>query len=131
MASNVQQADSNIDQQEIISARAGGDPFAAGFSTYLGAVGSNGPLDFKNNFRGQGDPGFLGEAGNFAFGAVSAHLFGSGSFGQYVALSGAGVYAIMAGKKGPGIPFLESPYGADPSAQANTPAGVSSTCPAQ
>lgn len=130
IASNVQQADSNIDQQETISAQAGGDPFAAGFGTYLGAVGSNGPLDFKNNFRGQGDPGFLGEAGNFAFGAVSAHLFGSGSFGQYVALSGAGVYAIMAGKKGPGIPFLESPYGADPSAQANTPAGVSSICPA-
>jgi hypothetical protein len=130
IGSNVQQVDSSIDQVEISTAQAGGDPFAAGFGTYLGSVGSNGPLDFKNNFRGQGDPGFLGQAGNFAFGAVSAHLFGSGSFGQYVALSGAGVYAAMAGKKGPGIPFLEAPYGADPSAQANTPAGVASSCPA-
>lgn len=127
---NVQQVDSNIDQTEISVAEAGGDPSAAGFGVYLASVGSNGPLDFKNNFRGQADAGFLGQAGNFAFGAVSAHLFGSGSFGQYIALSGAGVYAIGAGKKGAGIPFLVPPYGADSSAQANTPAGVASSCAA-
>ena len=130
IGSNVQQVDSNIDQTELSVAQAGGDPTAAGMGVYLGSVGSNGPLDFKNNFRGQGNAGYFGEAGNFAFGAVSAHLFGSGSFGQYVALSGAGVYAVMAGKKGPGIPFLVAPYGADPSAQANTPAGVASSCSA-
>lgn len=127
--SNVERVNSDVDQTELSTAQAGGDPFAAGLGTYLGSVGSYGPLDFKNNFRGQGDPGFLGEAGNFAFGSVSAHLFGSGSFGQYIALSSGGVYASLAGKKGPGIPFLVAPYGADPSAQANIPAGVASSCP--
>jgi len=38
------------------------------------------------------------------------------------------VYASAVGKAGPGIPFTQAPYGADPLAQANTPAGVSAAC---
>lgn len=98
------------------------------FAAYYLQVAPNGPLDFKNNFRGQGDAGFLGQAGNFAYGAVSSGMFGSGSFGQYLAMSVAGVYALLVGKMGPGIPFLEAPYGADPSAQQNVPRGVTATC---
>jgi hypothetical protein len=55
-------------------------------------------------------------------------MFGSGSFGQYMALSGAGVYALRAGKPGPGVPFVQAPYGGDPSALQNVPAGVLAGC---
>ena len=130
VASNVQQASQNIDNDILTAANGGGDPSSAMFASYLSQVGSNGPLDFKNNFRGQADAGFLGQAGNFAFGALSTSIFGSGAFGQYMALSGAGVYAFGAGKLGSGIPFVVRPYGADPSAQANVPRGVTATCSA-
>ena len=49
----------------------------------------------------------------------------------YICYRGASVdwaYAYAAGKAGPGIPFIKPPYGADPSAQANVPAGVSAAC---
>lgn len=130
VGSYVNQANGDIASADAnaLANGAGGASAAAGLGTYLADVGSHGLLDFKNNFRGQGDAGFLGQEGNFAYGATSSYLFGSGSFGQYVAASGAGVYALMAGKPGPGVPFLVSPYGGDPSARQNVPAGVSATC---
>lgn len=124
----VSQVDASLDSTESAAAAAGEPPLLSAAGDYVGDALPNGPIDFKNNFKGQGDSGYLSQAGNFAFGSVSAYLFGSGPFGQYVALSGAGVYAYAAGKAGPGIPFIKPPYGADPSAQANVPAGVSAAC---
>ncbi len=37
---------------------------------FIHAVRSNGPLDFKNIFKGQASARFLGDAGNFAYGAL-------------------------------------------------------------
>jgi hypothetical protein len=92
--------------------------------------GLDGTLTFGIALDSEGDmaAGFLGAAGNFAFGAFTAQLFGSDAFGQYVAMSGAGVYAFGAGKPGPGTPFLQAPYGGDPRAQQNVPRGVSAGC---
>lgn len=108
--------------------QAGGDPLAAAITTYYFDVNSNGPIDFKNNFRGQANSGFLGDAGNFAFGAISGYMFGTGTFSQYMALSGAGIYARRNGKQGPGSPFIQPPYGGDPSALQNVPAGLLAAC---
>lgn len=124
----VNQVTAAIDAVESSATQAGQDPLGPGLAEYFADVNTNGPIDFKNIFSGKGDPGFLGQAGNFAFGAVSSYMFGSGSFGQYMALSGAGVYALRAGKRGPGFPFVQSPYGGDPSALHNVPAGVSAGC---
>jgi hypothetical protein len=124
----VNQVVQSINQTMSDTEQGGGDPFAAGLVDYFFDVNSNGPIDFKNNFRGQANPGFLGDAGNFAYGAISGYMFGTGSFGQYMALSGAGYYAQRAGKQGPGTPFIQPPYGADPSAQQNVPAGLSAGC---
>src|SRR6185369_6262254 len=33
---------------------------------------SNGPIDFKNTFKGQADPELLGSAGNFAYYAIGS-----------------------------------------------------------
>jgi hypothetical protein len=117
-----------INQTMSDTEQAGGDPLAAGLVDYFFDVNSNGPIDFKNNFRGQASPGLLGDAGNFAYGAISGYMFGTGSFGQYIALSGAGYYAQRAGKQGPGVPFVQAPYGADLSALQNVPAGVLAGC---
>lgn len=124
----VNQVTQAIDAAQSNSTQVGQDPLGPGLAEYYADVNSNGPIDFKNNFRGQANPGFLGAAGNFAYGAISGYLFGTGSFGQYVALSGAGLYAARAGKQGPGTPFIQPPYGADPSAQQNVPAGLSAGC---
>lgn len=124
----VNQVTQAIDAAESNAAQAGGGPLGPGLAEYYVDVNTNGPIDFKNNFRGQANPGFLGDAGNFAYGAISGYVFGAGSFGQYVALSGAGYYAQRAGKQGPGIPFIQPPYGADASARQNVPAGLSAGC---
>ena len=124
----VNQVTQSIDAAESNAAQAGEDPLGPGLAEYYVDVNTNGPIDFKNNFRGQANPGFLGQAGNFAYGAVSGYMFGSGSFGQYMAASGSGVYALRAGKLGRGFPFLRAPYGGDPSALQNVPAGVSAGC---
>jgi hypothetical protein len=73
VGSNVRQTNQAVDEVEA-AVGPDADPFAAGLGVYLAAVSSNGTLDFKNNFRGQADAGFLGQAGNFAFGAASSHM---------------------------------------------------------
>lgn len=113
--------------ENLINALAAINP-VAGLGAYVGAALPYGPLDFKNNFRGQANATFLSAAGNFAFGAVIGELFGSGRFGSYVGLSGAGVYATVVGKGGPGLPFIAAPYAADPSARQSVPAGVAALC---
>jgi hypothetical protein len=128
IGSYVNQSAKEILQAQSSSEQSGSDSVGPFLQGYLSDSGSNGVLDFKNNFRRQADPAFLGAAGNFAFGALTGQLFGSDAFGQYMALSGAGVYAQLAGKSGPGTPFLSAPYGGDPRAQQNVPAGVSAGC---
>jgi hypothetical protein len=51
----------------------------------------NGPIDFKNNFKGQADANLLGQAGNFAFYAI-----GSGFVSNLELNIGASSYAILA-----------------------------------
>jgi hypothetical protein len=128
IGSKVNQAVQETLQAQSSSEQSGSDSVGPLLQGYVSDSGSHGLLDFKNNFRGQADPGFLGAAGNFAFGAFAGQLFGSDAFGQYVAMSGAGVYALGAGKPGPGFPFLQAPYGGDPRAQQNVPRGVSAGC---
>jgi RHS repeat-associated protein len=128
VGSYVNQAAQETLQAQSNSEQSGSDSVGPFLQGYISDSDSHGLLDFKNNFRGQADPAFLGAAGNFAFGALTGQLFGSDSFGLYTALSGAGVYASGAGKPGPGTPFLVAPYGGDPRAQQNVPAGVSAGC---
>ena len=63
----------------------GGLGYAAGH--YLGMAWPNGAIDFKNRFRGQGDPTDLGRAGNFAYYAI-----GSGILPDAVLDAGASAY---------------------------------------
>ena len=78
-------SDQAINNMISITAAGGVDPSGIPLAAFYLQVAPNGPLDVKNNFRGQGNAGFLGRAGNFAFGALASGLFGSGSFGQYLA----------------------------------------------
>lgn len=90
---------------------------SANLGRFFATVQSNGPIDFKNNFRGAASPAFLGAAGNFAYGAIASGI----GYSQGVAEFGAGAYAIKAGKPTPGDPFFE-----DNSAAQNIPAGYAS-----
>lgn len=65
VAQVVNQVVQSINQTMSDTEQGGGDPFAAGLVDYFFDVNSNGPIDFKSNFRGQANPGFLGDAGNF------------------------------------------------------------------
>jgi hypothetical protein len=70
-------------------------------------------------FKGQADPGFLGDAGNFAYGAISADLGVPLSAAEIVA----GGYALLTGHQD-----TNHPYGMDSSANAQIPAGYKATC---
>jgi RHS repeat-associated protein len=90
------------------------DFFGAGeFGAFIATVEPRGPIDFKNNL-GPDPTGFLGAAGNFAYGAISSGIGYSQGFAEF----GAGLYAIHAGKPNPSNPFYE-----DNSAAQNLPAG--------
>jgi hypothetical protein len=65
----------------------GGLGYAAGH--YLGMAWPDGAIDFKNRFRGQGDPIDLGKAGNFAYYAI-----GSGILPDAVLDAGASAYNV-------------------------------------
>jgi hypothetical protein len=54
-------------------------------------VKSNGPIDFKNNFRGLDNAATLGQAGNFAYYAI-----GSGILPNRELDGGAAFYALRA-----------------------------------
>jgi hypothetical protein len=70
----------------------GGLGYAAGH--YLGMAWPNGAIDFKNRFRGQGDPTDLGKAGNFAYYAI-----GSGILPDAVLDAGASAYNFYKSSK--------------------------------
>jgi RHS repeat-associated protein len=69
----------------------------AATATFVAIVKGGGPIDFKNIFKGQGDPTVLGEAGNFAYYAI-----GSGLLPDIELNAGAtiyGIYAVATGQK--------------------------------
>ncbi|WP_157134825.1 hypothetical protein [Sphingomonas sp. PAMC 26605] len=90
IADYVKSANSAIDAAE--------DPFRE----FLGQVGSGGDVDFKNNFKGQADSlggaPYLADAGNFAYGAIAAHRYGSWEIGRQVMFLGAHAYAFAHNK---------------------------------
>ncbi|WP_174286082.1 polymorphic toxin type 44 domain-containing protein [Sphingomonas bacterium] len=77
-------------------------------------VGSRGPIDFKLNFKGLANATFLGEAGNFAYGAVASGV----GLSQGVAEFGAGAYALKNSKLN-----INNPFGEDNSAAKQLPRG--------
>ena len=87
-------------------------PFNVAADVYSGT-------NFKIMFRGQANAAFLGNAGNFAYGAVSANIGIPLSVTEMVA----GAYAIVAGHQD-----RNGPYGMDASATAQVPAGYSALC---
>jgi RHS repeat-associated protein len=88
------------------------DPITVGLEVYSGT-------NFKIMFKGQADPGFLGDAGNFAYGAVSADLGVPLGVSEAVA----GAYAWKSGHTD-----RSNPHGMDDSANAQIPAGYQATC---
>jgi RHS repeat-associated protein len=62
---------------------------------FLSIAGSNGPIDFKNTFRGQANAAMLGQAGNFAYYAI-----GSGILPNFELDAGAGAYAFYSAVRG-------------------------------
>jgi RHS repeat-associated protein len=107
-------------QDSIANIEAGAGPYDYGpgeFGAFIATVQSRGPIDFKNNFRGQANAGFLGAAGNFAYGAIASGIGYSQSFAE----AGAGAYALKNRKLNG-----NNPFGEDNSAAQNLPAGYAS-----
>jgi hypothetical protein len=73
--------------QSVPDSMDGGLGYAAGH--YLAMARPHGPIDFKNTFKGRGDPDQLGKAGNFAYYAI-----GSGVLPDTVLDAGASAYNL-------------------------------------
>ena len=58
--------------------------------TFASIAGPGGPIDFKNNFKGQANPNLLASAGNFAYYAI-----GSGNVSTFALDAGAGAYGLF------------------------------------
>jgi hypothetical protein len=95
----------------------GPNPNAPGPLTVAGQVYSG--TNFKIMFRGQGNAAFLGDAGNFAYAAVSGNIGVPLSLTEMVA----GGYALWAGHSD-----TNGPWFMDASAPAQIPAGYSAGC---
>ena len=87
-------------------------PFSVARQVYSGT-------NFKILFRGQGNAAFLGDAGNFAYSAVSGNIGVPLSLTEIVA----GGYALWAGHADATGPFFM-----DASATAQVPAGYGAGC---
>lgn len=72
-----------------------GGPLPAATGAMAAIAWPHGPIDFKNNFRGQGDAGTLGRAGNYAYYAIGTGLIPDGMLD-----AGAGAYAITSALRG-------------------------------
>lgn len=73
-------------------------------AAFFTVAGSNGPIDFKNNFRGQANAAMLGQAGNFAYYAIGAGIYptweldaGAGAYGLYSAALGRKPFSSLTG----------------------------------
>jgi RHS repeat-associated protein len=100
-----QRAQLNGFQDPATQFEAGGDPLPATFGTFVATVLSNGPIDFKNNFRGSGNAQALGNAGNFAYYGIGTGIlpnslldFGAGLYGVRSALLGKRPFADLTGR---------------------------------
>jgi RHS repeat-associated protein len=87
-------------------------PYSVAMQVYSGT-------NFKIMFQGQGNAAFLGDAGNFAYAAVSANVGVPLSVTEAVA----GAYAQWAGHQD-----TNGPWGMDDSATAQVPAGYGAGC---
>ena len=101
--------------------------FDNNLGAFLAAVIPDGPIDFKRGSQGRGTSGsanFLGDAGNFAYGAIANRTVGL-TFGNL----GAGAYGLGTAFFG-NRPFsgLTTPFGMDSSAAINIPRGADSVC---
>jgi RHS repeat-associated protein len=98
-------------------------PYDAGgageFGAFFATVQSGGPIDFKRNFKGSASPAFLGDAGNFAYGAVASGIGYARPFAEF----GAGAYAAKNNKFTPGNPFGEDDSAARTLAPGYAPNG--------
>ncbi len=101
-------------QLQSISDASGVDDQQIGSTTgaFFSISQSNGPIDFKNIFRGQANAAMLGQAGNFAYYAI-----GSGILPNFELDAGAGAYAVYSAIRGR-KPFssLTGPWFSDASA---------------
>lgn len=93
-------------QLQAIAAASGVDDQQVGSTTgaFVAIVGSNGPIDFKNKFRGKGSATTLGQAGNFAYYAIGAGILpnfeldaGAGAYALYSALTGQKPFSTLNG----------------------------------
>lgn len=111
----------------VLALNSANTPVGVGFAggTFTSVVWKGGELDFKNDFRGQAPGNFLGDAGNFAYGAYMSALAGPS-----VSNAGAILYnqfVVATGQK-PGS--LSAANGMDKSAAANVPRGnANAGCP--
>jgi RHS repeat-associated protein len=76
-------------------------------------------INFKIMFQGQGNAAFLGDAGNFAYGAISANV----GVPLWATEAVAGGYALWAGHQD-----TNGPFWMDASATQQVPAGYSAQC---
>jgi hypothetical protein len=95
----------------------GPNPSAPGPLTVASQVYSG--TNFKIMFRGQGNAAFLGDAGNFAYAAVSGNI----GVPLWATEAVAGGYALWAGHQD-----ANGPWWMDASATAQVPAGYSAGC---
>ena len=114
-----------IVQQATSAIESAAGPYDIGGIGELGAFAavsrSRGLIDFKNNFRGQGvSATFLGDAGNFAYGAIA-----SATVGTFLGKVGAGLYgistAVFGNRK---LRDLHGPFLMDTSASKNVERGA-------
>jgi hypothetical protein len=96
----------------VLEAQSGLNPISVMSQVYSG-------LNFKMMYMGSANAQFLGNAGNFAYGAVSADL----GVPLWATELIAGQYAKYAGH-----PDRNNPYGMDNSANNNVPAGYGAKC---
>ena len=95
---NVREQRAQLDAVENAGFDSGGFTgftFINKLAAFFGIAQSNGPIDFKNNLRGQGNARTLGDAGNFAYYAT-----GSGYIPNTLLDIGAGAYALYSAARG-------------------------------
>lgn len=80
------------------------DPVGESLATMLSIAMPGGPIDFKNNFKGQGDAVTLGLAGNYAYYAIGSAIIptkildaGAGSYALYSAIRGQKDFSSLTG----------------------------------
>ena len=88
------------------------------FGNMLSNTSPHGALDFKNNFKGQGDPSYLAAAGNFAYGSYVTYLAGTA-----ISDFGAQVYGVLSNLLGLKPSTFMAPNGMSQSGAMNVPRG--------